>query len=603
MYEFREEDAFEFARAVGIKTKARGNNLHFSTCPYCKSKKDKDTFAIDLKTGKFKCLRASCGVSGNMLTLAQDFSEFELPQEYQEYYRPKKKYKNLATPKNPIIPKPKAIEYLVRRGIPEEIAKKYEITVQTERENVLVFPFYDEKGRMQFVKYRKTDFDKEKDSAKEWCEASCKPILFGMKQCSNNFNSLVITEGQMDTLAVATAFDGNIDVASVPTGAKGFTFMPYCWDWLNKFKEIVIFGDYEKGKITLLDEFTRRFPTKVKHVREQDYRDCKDANEILLKYGKSAIKECIEKSEYVPVRRVLSMAEVKKKEVSKFATGFSDMDKLLEGGMPFGCLTVLSGVRGEGKSVIAQQIVTNALEQGCKAFIYSGELLNSNVKEWIDRQIAGSSTSEEYKGEYLRYFIRNSIQQKIESWYEDKLFIYDNSMVYDEDEDLLKTIIEVISKYSVKVILIDNLMTAMDSFESRDDKYEKQSKLTKALARIAQQYEVSIILVAHKRKRGINAVDGASENDEISGSADITNLAGLVLTYGINNNEETKMEYPRLFKCIKNRLTGKTNYKGFPMKYDARSKRVYGDNDDVDYVFKCLKDDNGFSDVEDTPFN
>ena len=111
MYEFREEDAFEFARAVGIKTKARGNNLHFSTCPYCKSKKDKDTFAIDLKTGKFKCLRASCGVSGNMLTLAQDFSEFELPQEYQEYYRPKKKYKNLATPKNPIIPKPKAIEY------------------------------------------------------------------------------------------------------------------------------------------------------------------------------------------------------------------------------------------------------------------------------------------------------------------------------------------------------------------------------------------------------------------------------------------------------------------------------------------------------------
>ena len=68
----------------------------------------------------------------------------------------------------------------------------------------MYFHFFDEKGKIQFVKYRKTDFDKSKDANKEWCEANCKPILFGMKQCED-FTTLVITEGQIDSLSVATA--------------------------------------------------------------------------------------------------------------------------------------------------------------------------------------------------------------------------------------------------------------------------------------------------------------------------------------------------------------------------------------------------------------
>ena len=76
MYEFREQDAFDFARHIGIEARARSGQLHFKTCPYCKPKATKDnmnTFAIDLKTGQFKCLRSSCGIHGNMITLSRDF--------------------------------------------------------------------------------------------------------------------------------------------------------------------------------------------------------------------------------------------------------------------------------------------------------------------------------------------------------------------------------------------------------------------------------------------------------------------------------------------------------------------------------------------------
>ena len=82
-YKFKEGDAWEFARMQGIGTRQKGNELHFIKCPYCGSTKDKWTFAIDIKTGQFKCLRASCGVKGNFITLSRDFN-FSLGDEVDE---------------------------------------------------------------------------------------------------------------------------------------------------------------------------------------------------------------------------------------------------------------------------------------------------------------------------------------------------------------------------------------------------------------------------------------------------------------------------------------------------------------------------------------
>lgn len=349
-YEFNTKDAYDFARREGIQVKARGDELHFEKCPYCKqTTTDKNTFAISLKTGQFKCLRDSCGVSGNMIKLSQDFG-FSLGNEVDSYFVPKKKYRTFKKREKPIEPKNEAIEYLKSRGISERVAKLYEITVQEKHTNVLVFPFYDENGEMVFIKYRKTDFDKEKDQNKEWCEAGAKPILFGMKQCEPKNKTLIITEGQIDSLSVAEA--GYQNAVSVPTGAKGMTWIPHCWNFVNQFETIVVFGDYEKGHISLLDEINKRFKKHIKHVREEDYKDCKDANEILVKYSKTQIRECINNAVEVPINHVISLADVEDInpfDIEKLPTGFKELDYLLYGGLPFGGITLITGKAGEGK--------------------------------------------------------------------------------------------------------------------------------------------------------------------------------------------------------------------------------------------------------------
>ena len=88
-YEFKKEDAYEFARVSGIQSKQRGDELQLLSCPYCRGGKngDKGTFSISLVTGQFKCLRSSCSVSGNMVTLARDFDYFSLGKDIDAYYR------------------------------------------------------------------------------------------------------------------------------------------------------------------------------------------------------------------------------------------------------------------------------------------------------------------------------------------------------------------------------------------------------------------------------------------------------------------------------------------------------------------------------------
>ena len=529
--------------------------------PQCKGDgKDKDTFSINLKNGAFKCFRASCDYHGHFVELARDFG-FRLENEQKQKYR--------KLPQKKIESKPKAVEYLESRGISAEVCKRYNITTQTNKDNVLVFPFYDEQNILQFVKYRKTDFVKGKDNCKEWCEKDTMPILFGMAQCED-FDRLVITEGQLDSLSLATA--GIKNAVSVPTGAVGFTWLANCWDWINKFEEIVVFGDYEKGKITLIDTLEKRLQKKVKCVRPEDYLCEKDANDILRNYGKEALIKAVENAELRDVKFVKRLANVEAinlADLPKIKTGVRNLDRIC-GGLLRGHVTLLSGKRGEGKSTFMSSLVAEAIEQDNAVFVYSGELPNYHFKNWLDLQIAGAENIATRQNEYgdNEYYLTEEIVNKINRWYYDKAFIFDNSAVNDDEyEGILKVITDSICRYDIKLVCIDNLMTAMDC-DVNSDLYRQQSQFVKNLEKMAQQYDVAIILVAHPKKSNTDF-----DNDTVSGSSDITNAVSFVFNYERAKDGE---EYDSRLMITKNRLNGKllTGDNAIKLYYSEKSKRI-----------------------------
>lgn len=584
MYDFKSKDVFDFASFIGAETRQKGNELFFKYCPHCNGGgDDKDTFSVNLQTGAFKCFRASCDYHGHFVELARDFG-YKLDDEQE------RKYRRLPQPK--IESKPKAIEYLESRGISEEVARRYKITTQTHNENVLVFPFYDDQNVLQFVKYRKTNFDKRFDKNKEWCEAETMPILFGMAQCED-FTRLVITEGQIDSLSLATC--GIKNAVSVPTGALGFTWLSNCWDWVNKFQEVVVFGDYEKGKITLIETLEKRLQMKVKCVRPQDYLCEKDANDILRKYGKEAIIRAVDGAELRDVKYVKRLATVEAvnlRDLPKIRTGIRPLDRVC-GGLLRGHVVLLSGKRGEGKSTFMSQLVAEAIEQDNAVFVYSGELPNYHFKNWLDLQIAGGNHICTITNEYndKEYYLTDGCVKKINAWYYDKAFIFDNSAVSDDEyEGLIKVMVDAICRYDIKLVCIDNLMTAMDG-DPNTDIYRQQSAFVKKLEKLAQQYDVAIILVAHPKKSNV-----AFDNDTVSGSSDITNAVSFVFNYQRAADDDECDSY---LMVTKNRMNGKlmTGDNAIPLYYSEKSKRISANPNEVK-EYGCFKSAEKYDDLE-----
>lgn len=567
IYQFQEEDARRFANQIGAEVKMHGQELQFKECPFCHGgsgrKKDRYTFAINLKNGACNCKRAGCGYTGNMITLAKDFN-FSLGRDADSYHKlsaySQKMFVSFAAFREQhMTPSDPALAYLKSRGISEKVATRYEIATKKNDDGILVFLFRDENKEIQFVKYRNLNYQKGHGS-KEWCMANCKPILFGMFQCEDR-ERLVITEGQMDSLSVAEA--GIKNAVSVPTGANGFTWIPYCWDFMQSFKEIVVFGDNEKGTVTLAAEISARWPEKTKVVRLEDYKDCKDANEILQTHGPEAIKEAVKNAVGTIDRRIKKMTEVRSVDImgmTTLKTNISSLDEVLNGGFRVGQLIVLTGRRGEGKSTLGSMIGVEALKQDFNSFFYSGELMDFYFRNWMDRQILGKEMSATETTEEDRLFLNQ--------FYADKAYIYDNQIVdIGETEDIPRTIEKAIAQQGCTFIMVDNLMTALDP--ESEDLYRAQSKFVGELASLAKKYSVIILLIAHPRKTNTNL-----GNDDISGSADITNKADIVLTYG-RDQDSADQDLRKLY-VIKNRLTGRITKADNPIRlfFEPKSKRI-----------------------------
>lgn len=564
-YELKAGDVYSLASKLGADVFEKGGELFFRYCPYCHGDgHDKNTFSVNLKTGTFHCFRSSCGKSGHFVEMARDF---HYPLDFGE--RPKKQYRKL--PQRPVETREPAVTYLERRGISRETAKQYRVTTRKDNPKILVFPFFDENRVLQFLKYRRTDFDKEKHQNKEWCEKDTKPILFGMDQCED-FTRLVVTEGQLDSLSVAEA--GVKNAVSVPNGCNGFTFLENVWDWIVKFDEVIVFGDCERGEVTLADTLIKRLPNPVKVVQEADYLGEKDANDILRKYGPEAIRIAVEHAKLKPVSHVKSLAEVKTVDLyrlPRIKTGIPELERVI-GGLFFGQVILLTGKRGEGKSTFLSQLLVEALEQNYNVFAYSGELADYLFKGWVDFQAAGPehiAAGTDLYGDPV-YRVKAEASQRINRWYAERAYLYDNGAVNDgnELESLTDTIEQVIRQYGVKLVCIDNLMTAMD-VSAGDNLYQAQSEFVRKLKLIAVKYDVAVILVAHPRKNATGA-----QNDDVAGSSDITNRVDVVLSYSRNPDKTAEEDCDSQLTVSKNRLLGRLTKSPIELFYSQKSKRI-----------------------------
>lgn len=566
-YLFKQDDVFSLAGHVNAETKQKGAELQFKYCPFCKGGQhnDKWTFSINTTTGQFKCQRSTCGKQGGFITLAK---EMEFPLDFGTKEPLQKSYRRLPqVPSREIIIRDSAIDYMNSRGITDTITRKYSITTHKDNQNIICMPFYDWNGELTMIKYRNTKYKKGDSGSKEWVSKDTKPILYGIQNVNYENDTLVITEGQIDSLSLTAA--GIENALSVPMGKNNFNWINTCWDFLHRFKKIIVFGDNENGQITLVNEISQKLKRhQVFSIRVSDYQGMKDANDILRKCGKSALVQAVNNAEPLQVNHIISLADVQAVNLWQkphISTGIAEIDKLI-GGFFEGQLVVLSGKRGEGKSTLGSQFVIEAVDQGVPTLVYSGELPNYQFKNWIDLQAAGSDNLIPHIQNGREYFTmkNDDIQKNINEWYRNLLYIIDDTQLSDGENEL--DIIETaIYRYNIKLCLVDNLMCLA---EYGDGIYQNQGKVVKKLKEIAVATSCTILLVTHERK-----LQSGDLSDNVSGSSDITNRADVVMKYSRGEIENTGV-----IQIAKNRLFGSlariVDNTHIDTKFDTAARRI-----------------------------
>ena len=549
----------KIAQDLGLKFK---NNK----CLCFKHSESNPSMSYDSKKKKFKCF--SCAASYDIFNHYQEYynksflealklivSDFNLNIDViinESDRKPKKsptKHENYN--KN-------ILTYCEKRNISKATIDYVGVK---ENNNCVVFEYRNELGEHLANKYRKT---KKSEGPKMWFEKGTNVnTLFNMDKI-NISDPLLITEGEFDCLSAIEA--GFKNAVSIPSGVNSTNeWITSNWTFIEQFEEVIIWFDNDEAGIKGAREVFNRLPnSSVKIVRCEV---ANDINELLHKYGKLAVLKQIEKAstpvlEGVATLDMIEDFDVHEAETLKTGIEYID-DKLI--GMVFGSLNVLSGKNGSGKSTILNQIyIAEAIHQGYKTFLFSGELIGGNVKYWLLQTLANEDQFAEYTAKDGHKYKKVTIQskEKIVNDMKDRFFLYDS------DDYRIEAIIEKMTilakRYGVRVFVIDNLMTIESSLK---DKYEAETDIVKKLKNFAKKYNALVHLVAHPRK----SMNDEIEKDDVAGSANITNLADYVTT--ISRAKDDVVEYDAILKILKNRHTG-VNV-GKRLMFNIERKRFY----------------------------
>ena len=517
-----------------IKKKPHGDELVPEFCPFCQGgshQHDKKTFAISLENGCYVCKRGSCGKRGNFDALAEFFHEnIRLNRKNAEAAANRSRTYTLPTVKM-LPPTEKIYQFFEGRKISRETVDAFKIG--SDKDGNIVFPFF-ENGENVFVKFRKPQKHMPEDkSPKEWRESGTKPILFGMDACVFS-QPLVITEGQLDAMSLYEA--GIRNVVSVPSGCEDLSWVETCYDWLEKFKTVILFGDNDEPGQRMVKAVAKRLDeSRCKIVENYPLRSngqpCKDANEILYFHGEFALIDAVENASDIPVKGLLNLGEVVPTDptlIPRIKTNIPKLDAMT-GGLLEGGITIVLGKAGSGKSVLSNMIALNAIEQGYTVCVYTGEFRADRFQYWINLQAAGS----DYIG--LKYdpvkdkkipVLPYAVQERVMQWYNGKLLLYDNDEAFDgsQADAILNVFTMAVRRHGAKLLIIDNMMMAVSD---KEDEWRAQAIFANQLKKFATRYGVAILLVAHARKTKVGEKLNA---DDLSGASATNNLADVTMS-------------------------------------------------------------------------
>lgn len=456
-------------------------------------------------------------------------------EQNKRFEEERKSFKSEANKVHEINEKTK--KYVMSRGIKEEAIKKFDLRSSGD---AVVFPYYKYET---IIGYKVRNLEKNK---KMWGISGSKPFLFNFQNLDDNFEELIICEGEFDCMIIDQC--GFNNVVSVGAGANSLSsLVKQCKDILDKYENLIIVSDNDDAGESMDETFVKEFGLKARLTDKKLYTQ-NDINAEHFKHGEEKVKEIIESARLkVEGRRDLDKVPYKglEKKVGKYIpTGTPSIDYAINDLAP-GCVTVIVGRTNAGKTTFTKQIISNAINNGNKVFCVSGEgdqevFINEIYKNVIGRNQDYFDTVKINKRFHKEP--KREVQEALEKWHKGKL------VVFSKGESKLKSIEELFNmiSYEIKIkkhnlVVIDNMMSLL-TVSNNGDKNQSQGDFMQKCCDIAKAYSTHIVVVVHPRKPAGGKIQEI-DIENISGSMDIGNKADNIISVSRKKQEEGEDDF------------------------------------------------------------
>ena len=390
----------------------------------------------------------------------------------------------------------KVEEWFKSRGISKETLRALKVTEGSEfmpqtgkSENAIHFNYFVG-GELINVKYRdgRKNFKLYKGAEKVFYNID---NIVGYEYC-------VIVEGEMDALSFYEA--GVHNVVSVPNGAtlnnNNLDYLDNCIDYFSDKEKIIIAVDTDEAGQTLQAELVRRLGAEICYIA--DFKDCKDANEYLLQYGKEKLAECVTGARPVPLENVTTLRDIEGEITDFVKNGFK---KGYQIGIPnfddifstyTGQFITVTGIPSSGKSDFVDQMVVGynanygwktafASPENAPTYLHAHKLMRKVWQDMPRKDQIGS-----------------------DKWNQVADHVNDNFFFIDMDRYTLESVLrkgaELVKRKGIKCLVIDPFNKVRDIDAKTEDVNRYTMEYLTKIESFAKKYDVLVIVVAHPTK-------------------------------------------------------------------------------------------------------
>jgi len=478
----------------------------------------------------------------------------------------KREYKMPARPEKAcrLSDAPDVVAWLASRKISPETAERYRLFA--DGAGTLVFPYIpegkDAAVHLKFRSIRGKEFWSSKDTQKTLC---------GWHALKPRARAVVLTEGEMDMLALA---EYGLQALSIPFGGGGAGKQDWIeveWDNLARFDTIYLAVETDSAGMSAIQDIAERLGRHRCRLIKLPY---KDPNECLMRgVTKEQLLELVRDARTLDPAELKNAAEFTDDVIARFhPQDKSQLGFLLPwagantaGPCEYGALTVLAGYSGHGKTELVSQIVLDAAKQGVRSCVAS---LEFKASKWLARQ--------------TRQALRDpspgplSIRRAM-AWMGENIWAID---VYGgmKADRALQVFEYAHKRYGIRLFVLDNL----SKLGIPDDDYTEQKRVINLFAEFAVRTGTHFILVHHLRK----VEDDFSAGNKLSlkGSSSIGDMADDIWLVLRNRKKEATMKDPKFLALSE---PDKAEVRQSPDTFLRCEKKRNGDEEPAVGLYYC----------------